>query len=777
MDVRLLPIAVSAWITTAIMLSLGTRAAPQTLLFFGAFVVFMCLIILRKGSLRFHVVVVGLVLGTAIGGLRVWPLAIHPIRAEADQGAVVHLIGTVMNDPVEFSQSGSLDWASSTSVVVGIRVSQWNAHGTAYRGAIPISMFGTGRHVYEMKSLIPGTVISASGKLSEPSAGRPIAATMTVLDFSVVRAPPRYQWFAVVLRGHLHQALNGYSDAAQALVPGLALGDSSALRPELKANMQAAGLTHLVAVSGANVSLLLVLVMQGVRRRSRMTQVIAIVFVLTSFVVIVRPQPSVLRASVMGVVVVIAHFLGTRSSPLPSLSVAILGLLCVDPWLAISYGFALSVVATAGLLVFSRRLSVWLDQMLPRQLPQWFIETLTVTLCAQFAVLPLMVSLGATTSLASIPANVVAVPLAAPAMLGGLFAAVVSIVSISLAHVVVVVAAVPASAIAMIATWAATQSWLVVPMPHGPFGVLISLLFILAVIHSTFRWNSLSRVCRGKLFIFAICCVLLLWHPPEFTIKPWPPAQWVMVACDVGQGDGIVLRVDRHSAMVIDVGPDPVAMSTCLTKLHITNIPILVLTHFHADHVGGLAQVLAHRKVGQVWVTALNEPELTTSFAMRALHQRQLTPQVITYAHHARLGNLDITCLWPSRLMRGQGSDPNNASVVLLVRVYGHAIVLPGDVEPPAQLAIASQVGQLNVDVLKIAHHGSRHQDPKFAEVMHPKNAIISVGRVNDYGHPAQSTIAMYQALGAKVWRTDQQGSVAVVWTGSSLEVRSQKGS
>ena len=777
MDLRLLPVAASAWMSTAIILSLGTHAAPQAVLFFAVFVALVCLVFLRTESKFGLVLVVGLLLGAAIGALRVWPLVTHPIRSDAGNHSVVHLIGTVANDPVEFKRSGGLDWASSTSVVVGIRVSQWDVHGNAFRGSIPISMFGTGSKAGSMKSLVPGTVIAAAGKLSEPSAGRPIAASMSVTEFSVVRGPPRFQWFAVVLRDHLHQALNGYPASAQALVPGLALGDSSALQPDLKANMQAAGLTHLVAVSGANVSLLLILVMQGVRRRSRMTQVIAIAIVLASFVVIVRPQPSVLRASVMGIVVVIAHFLGARSSPLPSLSVAVLGLLCIDPWLAISYGFALSVTATAGLLLFSRRVSVWLGHMLPRQFPKWFAETLTVTLCAQFAVLPLMVSLGATTSLASIPANLIAVPLAAPAMLGGLLAALVSIVSIPLAHVVVVIAVVPATSIEIIAKWAANQSWAVVPMPRGLFGVVISLLFIVAVIHSAIRWKSLSRVFRGRVFIFATCFSFLIWHPPELALKPWPPANWVMVACDVGQGDGVVLRVDAHSAMVIDVGPDPVAMNACLARLHVTRIPILVLTHFHADHVGGLAQVIAHRKVGQVWVSALNEPELTTSFAMQVLHQRDLEPQVITYAHHARLGDLDITCLWPSRLMRGQGSDPNNASVVLLVRVHSHLIALPGDVEPPAQLAIASQVGQLNVDVLKIAHHGSRHQDPKFAEVMHPKNAIISVGQGNDYGHPAQSTIAMYQALGAPVWRTDKQGSIAVTLNGGELEVQSQGGS
>jgi competence protein ComEC len=119
------------------------------------------------------------------------------------------------------------------------------------------------------------------------------------------------------------------------------------------------------------------------------------------------------------------------------------------------------------------------------------------------------------------------------------------------------------------------------------------------------------------------------------------------------------------------------------------------------------------------------------------------------------------------RLIAGEGSAANNASIVLSSTIDGISYLLTGDVEPPAQEALLAVVGP--VDVLKIAHHGSPHQSPQFASRVHPRIATISVGAHNDYGHPAQSTIAMYEALGATVLRTDVAGDIAIVWRAGKL--------
>jgi competence protein ComEC len=248
-----------------------------------------------------------------------------------------------------------------------------------------------------------------------------------------------------------------------------------------------------------------------------------------------------------------------------------------------------------------------------------------------------------------------------------------------------------------------------------------------------------------------------------------------MVQCDVGQGDGAVFRTGKGQAIVIDVGPDDVSMDRCLNDLQITSIPILVLTHFHADHVGGLLSVLHNREVGQIWVSPLFDPPMTTQYVRGVLKDSGAKAKLLTAGAKFEVGQVKLECLWPSKLLLGQGSDPNNASVVLLVSVHATSVLMTGDIEPAAQDAIRAEHPQLSVDVVKIAHHGSRNQSEAFAQGIHPKVAFISAGRDNDYGHPSRQTIALYELAGARVFRTDEQGNLALLKTDRTLSVATSR--
>jgi competence protein ComEC len=229
----------------------------------------------------------------------------------------------------------------------------------------------------------------------------------------------------------------------------------------------------------------------------------------------------------------------------------------------------------------------------------------------------------------------------------------------------------------------------------------------------------------------------------------WPPDGWVLVACDVGQGDGLALRAGPRAAVVVDAGPDPVVMDACLDRLGVRSVPLLVLTHFHADHADGVAGVLEGRDVGLVEGTSLLEPI-------------------------AGVGEVSLQVVWPPPdPPAGDGSEsaPNNASVVLVAEVRGVRILLTGDVEPSAQAALARGLPDLRVDVLKVPHHGSRHQDLDWLTSLGARLALVSVGEDNDYGHPAPELLAALGAAGARVWRTDVSGDVVVVVTDGEVGV------
>jgi competence protein ComEC len=248
----------------------------------------------------------------------------------------------------------------------------------------------------------------------------------------------------------------------------------------------------------------------------------------------------------------------------------------------------------------------------------------------------------------------------------------------------------------------------------------------------------------------------------------------VLVACDVGQGDGLAVRTGRRTAIVVDSGPDPAPMRGCLDRLGITEVPLLIITHFHADHVAGLVGVLQHRRVGQMWVSPLASPATLAAVLRRQAQQRGIPVGAPSAGTRASVGDAVLLVLGPVDHYvatepnasftpeEGESSKENDSSLVIMVELAGLRLLLTGDVEPPGQQAILNTGADLRADVLKIPHHGSARQDPEFIAATHARVAIASAGVDNDYGHPAPRTVQLVRSLGMTLLRTDQNGSVAV---------------
>jgi competence protein ComEC len=241
----------------------------------------------------------------------------------------------------------------------------------------------------------------------------------------------------------------------------------------------------------------------------------------------------------------------------------------------------------------------------------------------------------------------------------------------------------------------------------------------------------------------------------------WPPRAWLLAVCDVGQGDALALAAGEGSAVVVDAGPEPAAVDRCLRRLGVRSVPVVVLSHLHADHVEGLPGVLRGREVGEVQVGVYDQPadELVRVRRWSARHGVPVTRALL--GDRVRVGPLTWQVVWPARVIDA-GSVPNNASTVMLVEVRGVRLLLTGDVEPEAQRALLARDDLGPVDVLKVAHHGSAHQEPALLRELRPRVAVVSVGADNDYGHPAPATLAALRRAGAVVGRTDRHGTLIV---------------
>jgi competence protein ComEC len=249
--------------------------------------------------------------------------------------------------------------------------------------------------------------------------------------------------------------------------------------------------------------------------------------------------------------------------------------------------------------------------------------------------------------------------------------------------------------------------------------------------------------------------------------------------CDVGQGDAVVLATGDGRAVVVDAGGQPGPVDTCLRGLGISRVAMLLISHFHADHVGGIAGAVRGRMVSAIVVPSYQEPAVGSD-AVRAVSRRLGIPITVASAGTGyRVGTARLRVLAPDRQLHGTRSDPNNNSLIVLATVAGRSVLLAGDAEVEEQTVTMAgaaagplpaggrRAGPLRADVLKVAHHGSAYQDGGFLDAVGPTVALISVGRDNDFGQPSPRTVAGLDRRGATTLRSDLDGAVAVTTSGT----------
>ncbi|MFI9171187.1 ComEC/Rec2 family competence protein [Streptomyces lincolnensis] len=651
--------------------------------------------------------------------------------------------------------------------------------GAAASGARPVAD-GPARSPW--LGLLPSTRLRVSARLVPAAVGGDrVAAVLRVRGRAapeVVGEPTGAQRFAGRLRAGLREATDGLSADARALLPGLVVGDTARITPELDEAFKETDLAHTLAVSGSNLTIILALLIgppglaQHVERRGlaprvglslRGTAVAGGVLTL-AFVVVCRPDPSVLRAAACGGVALLALATGRRKSLIPALATAVLLLVLYDPWLARSYGFLLSVLATGALLTLAPRWSLALRR---RRVPPRLAEALAAAAAAQALCAPVVAVLSARVSLVAVPCNLLVEFAVAPATVLGFAALATAPVVMPVAKALAWCASWPAEWIAEIARTGAALPGGGVDWPDTWAGAALLGLVTAVVL-------LVGRRLLGHPWLCGICGLLLLLvmvQPPPLTrvITGWPPPGWRLAMCDVGQGDAAVLAAGEGTGVVVDAGPDPQLVDHCLRTLGITRIPLVVLTHFHADHVAGLPGVLRGRSVGAIETTGFEGPADQAEFVRREAAARSVPVTSALAGERRRSGELSWEVLWPPTDPAPVPEGPNDASVAMLVRSGGLRFLLLGDLEPPAQQALLrSPAGPRlgGVDVLKVAHHGSAYQDPELIRWVAPRLALISTGADNTYGHPAPSTVAALRAGGAVVLRTDRDGALAVAGTG-----------
>lgn len=578
--------------------------------------------------------------------------------------------------------------------------------------------------------------------------------------------PDRPPWSVAVKRWAVGVIIARLPETSGALLTGLLLGERSALPPESDEAFRRAGVYHILAVSGFNVALLAgavfaVLAMCGVPRRA--AAVVAAV-ALTGFALVVGGQPSVLRATLMGLLLLAALLLD-RESQLPNaLALAVLALLLWRPGDLWEPGFQLSFAATAGLV----HLTPWLTGLLAgRGVTPWLAAAVAVSVGAQAAVTPIMLTHFNQLSLIGVAANLAVVPLAAAATTLGMLALLVELLSGGLAALLF-------HALWLVLLVLRALVWLAAALPaamvHLPApAVAVSAAWYAVLLLAPTA--AASRRVRIVVFVLLVTVAgLSLW--------PWlrPTERMLRVTfLDVGQGDAALVELPDGPRLLVDGGPGGPqrldvgerVLAPFLWNRPLVHLDAVAMSHWDVDHSGGLGAVLTRFRVGEFWESGRGAP--TTPETVAALVRSRTPRRVLSAGQRLWLGRALITVLGPAP---GPPLAANDESLVLRLDWRGVSILLPGDLGPRGEALLLERGGPLGAVVLKVAHHGSRFSSgAPFLQASRPLVAVISVGAGNPFHHPSAEVLGRLETTGARVYRTDRDGAVVLETDGRVLRV------
>ncbi|HEX5672075.1 MAG TPA: ComEC/Rec2 family competence protein [Acidimicrobiia bacterium] len=628
----------------------------------------------------------------------------------------VTLIVTATMDPAPGEYGEAWLLARPAAVVSGDQVVAWQGPPILVSGQVP-------------GGLAAGEQAQVVGRINQRpgwARGTPYAARVSASSIAEVGAASLIVGAGNTVRNRVVDQLGGDRPAA-ALLAGFLVGATNDL-PEVDYEaLRRSGLAHFVAVSGSNVAGFLLLWWLalgpiGLGRRRGILGLAGLVL----FVVATRWEPSVVRASLMAGTVLAGRVVGWPIDSWTALGASGTLALLVSPELSGDLGFQLSVLATAGILAG--------HGMLPETWPAWLRTPLGATLSAQVAVLPLLLAVFGSVPLLSPVTNLMAAPMVAFATMTGGIGTILGLAPVTEAGVVA------AGAVLVVAR--AASSWPQV----GPL-VAAAVVGIVWMARST-RWRPLAALAAA----LAISGPLVLISPPP---------RLAAVFLDVGQGDSTLLLGASGQAVLVDGGPNPVGLMAALERYRVEDLALVVVTHAHEDHAGGIAALPGRRTIGQIWYPGgLHSGESWEQILIGAV-AFGIPVEVAVPGMVEVIDGMRLEVLGPLRRYEGI----NDQSVVLWVEAGGASLFLTGDIEVAAQ----RDLGPQRADVLKVPHHGGSTSDLDWLAASMPRLSIVSVGE-NDYGHPSPEVLEVLSARSVVV-RTDLAGDIVVPLTGDPLRM------
>jgi competence protein ComEC len=585
------------------------------------------------------------------------------------------------------------------------------------------------------------------------------------------------------IRGVVDTTIGGVEGA---FLKGLLIGDRSEIPKEVQASFINAGVVHILAVSGLNVAFvaLIVVALSSFIPGKRGVKTCTTIVVLILYMAVAGATPSIVRATLMVVVVLMGKLIQRRSDIMNALAVSALIIYAYDARQFFDIGFQLSYAAVISLVLLYPPLEKAVIPFVERRSPtRWLspvIKLFLISFAAQVGTLPLIVQYFGRISSVSFFANVIVVPAANIALALGIAVVVFSIFSAWCAALAAATAQTLLYFTLNIITIAAHFRWSVVDV-HTTTGLhTIGYYLLLIIVFSLWKGSWM----RKGLIFFLAAANIFIFYPARGSQASLFPQGVTITFLDVGQGDAAVVEYPGDKVLLIDAGARTDnydagrrVVVPFLRWKGIEHIDALVLTHAHSDHIGGAPSVIGSIPVGKIYMPCSDIPSVTSSNLQSFIQHKKIPLEFLSAGMQIALcENTRLYVVYPSGVsMRSSigyfRPNLNNTSVVLRLCCGSYSILFMGDAEDVVEQQLCEDYGEfLRSSVIKVAHHGSINASTdSFISTVKPTYAVVSVGKSNKFGHPSADVLERYRRNAVHVERTDEQGAVVFHITPDSV--------
>lgn len=550
------------------------------------------------------------------------------------------------------------------------------------------------------------------------------------------------------------------------ILTGMLIGETNSISESVIEDFKKSGITHLLAVSGSNVAMVIVIckLLFSKLFGKKYSPFFVIIFVIL-FVLISGASPSVLRAGLMAILEVTAGILIKKSNSFNNLFFSAFIILILNPFSLINVGFILSFVGTIGILILSEPLQKFFKKFIKSNM---ILENLSVTLSAQIFLLPVMAYFFNTISIISILTNLIVLPIASILTVAGLITFIISLIYFPIANIISIPIEYLIDYIMFIANACSNIKFFNITVITPKMYKIIFYYLIVWIltdkeidiyINKLSGKNNLVNKRKLIILITILCCLISVFNKL--------PKNYIEVSCiDVGQGDSFYIQTQSNKSILIDGGGSETSdynvgenvLLPYLLDRGCSKIDIIFVSHAHADHIDGILTVVKKLKIGKVIIGPQNRGDEKIAELYKVCKSRDIEIMHVSAGNIIDFDNIKFEILYPYK--NAHDDNVNNLSLIFRMKYANRSMLFTGDIESSCEEKIK---GDIKADILKVAHHGSKTSTTdSFLKRVIPQIAIISVADKNTYGHPNEKVIERLNMYTNNIYMTKNSGEIRI---------------